>query len=150
MNKNIEDALNSQIRMEFESAFLYLAFSIDLRQYGLAGAAHWMLKQYREETDHALALVDYLQKRGAYVLVPQIRKPEYSWENPVDLFRMALTHEKQVSESINSMVTMAREHKDYATESLLFEYVKEQIEEEDTVADIVQTLALCGGIAVQY
>ena len=49
MNPIIVDAVNRQIRLEFESAFLYLAFSGNLRQYGLPGMGHWMREQYREE-----------------------------------------------------------------------------------------------------
>ena len=49
MKENIIRALNNQIAMEFDSAFLYLAFSVDMREYGLRGLGHWLREQYREE-----------------------------------------------------------------------------------------------------
>jgi len=145
MDKKIEDALNQQVRIEFEAAFLYLAFSMDLQRHGLPGSAHWMLKQYHEECGHALHLMEYLQKRGACAVAPQVERPRYEWESPADLFRLALAHEKLVTESIYAIVALAREVRDYATEGVLFEYVREQVEEETSAGDIVQTLSLCGG-----
>lgn len=145
MNTAMIDALNEQIRMEFEAAFLYLAFSVELDGYGLPGAAHWMLKQYHEECGHALHLLEYLQKRGVHASILGIGQPQFQWENPVDLFRLALAHERHVTDSIHSLVELSHECKDYATESLLFEYVREQVEEESSVGDIVRHLALCGG-----
>lgn len=147
MNTAMVDALNGQIGMEFESAFLYLAFSVELSEYGLPGAAHWMLKQYHEECSHALHLLDYLQKRGAHVSLPSISRPQFQWKNPVDLFRLALAHERHVTDSIHALVGLCQECRDYATESILFEYVREQVEEETSVGDIVKHLALCGGSA---
>ena len=136
MNPIIVDAVNRQIRLEFESAFLYLAFSGNLRQYGLPGMGHWMREQYREECGHALRFVTHLENRRA--------APVYTWETPLDLFRLALEHERRITASIHDLLTLCREEKEYATQCLLFDYVKEQVEEELQVEEIVDIMTLCG------
>ncbi len=144
MNPVIVEAVNRQIRLEFESAFLYLAFSGNLRQYGLPGMGHWMREQYREECGHALRFVTHLENRRARVVIPAVRQPEYNWQTPLDLFRLALAHEKLITASIHELLTLCREEREYATQCLLFDYVKEQVEEELQVEEIVDIMTLCG------
>ena len=145
MQKEINDALNEQIRMEFNAAFRYLSFSVDLREFGLPGMGHWLREQYREECGHALRLISYLGKRGGKALMPHIARPAYVWETPLDIFVMALEHEKLVSASISSLLALCMELRDFATQGLMFEYVREQVEEERSVLDIVEELRLCQG-----
>lgn len=145
MNTAITEALNGQIRMEFGAAFLYLSFSIDLHHYGLPGSGRWMRRQYEEECRHALLLVDYMEKRGVRAAVPVVQTPRYEWKNPVDLFRLALAHERSVSESIDALAALCDEKRDYATKEMVSGFVREQVEEENSVSDIVRTLTLCGG-----
>lgn len=144
MNPIIVDAVNRQIRLEFESAFLYLAFSGNLRQYGLPGMGHWMREQYREECGHALRFISHLENRRARVSIPSVAAPEYTWETPLDLFRLSLEHERRITASIHELLTLCREEQEYATQCLLFDYVKEQVEEELQVEEIVDIMTLCG------
>lgn len=144
MNQAVVTAVNNQIRLEFESAFLYLAFSGNLRQYGLPGMGHWMREQYREECGHALRFITYLENRRARVIIPALAAPEYKWETPLDLFRLALAHEQRITSSIHDLLTLCREEREYATQCLLFDYVKEQVEEELQVEEIVDIMTLCG------
>ncbi len=144
MKEEIISALNEQIRFEFDSAFLYLSFSVDLRQYGLRGAGHWMRLQYHEECAHALKIADYLESMGAGVIIPQVKRHSYSWKKPLDLFEMSLSHEHKVSSAINDLMSMVHEYQDYASQEMLFYFVREQIEEERSLVDIIARLNLCG------
>ena len=144
MNPKIVAAVNKQIKLEFESAFLYLAFSGNLRQYGLPGMGHWMREQYREECGHALRFVSHLENRRARVIIPAVNAPVYEWNTPLDLFRLSLEHERLITASIHELLTLCREEKEYATQCLLFDYVKEQVEEELQVEEIVDIMTLCG------
>ncbi len=143
MQAEIIEALNEQIRMEFNAAFLYLSFSVDMREFGLPGMGHWLREQYREECGHALRLISYMGKRGGKVEIPHIARPAYVWESPQDIFEMAWEHEKMVSESINALLALCMEHRDFATQALMFDYVREQVEEERSVLDIVEELRFC-------
>ncbi len=145
MQAAIIAALNEQIRLEFNAAFLYLSFSAELREFGLPGMAHWMREQYREECGHALRLISYLGTRGGKVSMPHISPPSYAWETPLDIFEMALKHEKLVSASVDALLALCQERRDYATQGLMFDYVREQVEEERSVLDIVEELRFCRG-----
>lgn len=144
MNPDIATAINDQIRKEFNAAFLYLSFSVNMKEYGMKGAGRWLRAQYLEECGHALRLLDYLELRRVPVQMPHISAPDYSWSTPLDIFRLAWEHEQLITQSIHEMVSLCRQEKDYATQGLLMDYVKEQVEEESQVQDIVDALTRCG------
>lgn len=144
MNPEIAEALNEQIRKEFNAAFLYLAFSVNMKDYGMNGAGRWLRAQYREECGHALHLLDYMQLRRVPVRVPTVSAPDYSWESPLDIFRLAREHERMITQSIHELVSLCRREQDYATQVFLSDYVKEQVEEENQVDAIVAALQRCG------
>lgn len=147
MNPEIAEAINEQIRKEFNAAFLYLSFSVNMKDYGMKGAGRWLRAQYLEECGHALRLLDYLQLRRVPVRIPQISSPGYDWNSPLDIFRLAWEHERLITQSIHSIVALCRQEADYATQGLLMDYVKEQVEEESQVEDIVDALRRCGNDA---
>ncbi len=147
MNPYVIDAVNRQIKAEFEAGFLYLAFSVNLHAYGLPGMSHWMREQYREECGHALRLISHLELRDAPVQIPNVSHPEYSWERPQDLFRLALEHEQRITSAIHDLLELCMREKDYAMQVLLFDYVKEQVEEEHQVEEIARQMMLCGSNA---
>ncbi|MCH5284117.1 MAG: ferritin [Akkermansiaceae bacterium] len=147
MNPEIAEALHEQIHKEFTAAFLYLSFSVQMREYGLRGAGKWLRVQYREECGHALRLLDYLDRRRVPAHVPRIDTPDYTWETPLDVFRLALEHEQQITQSIHTLASLCYREQDYATLAELTDYITEQVEEENQVADIVAALKRCGNDA---
>ena len=64
LNKTLQDALNTHINAEFNSAYLYLSMSAYCESIDMPGFAHWFHVQYREETSHALKLFDFVNDRG--------------------------------------------------------------------------------------
>jgi len=144
MNTALIDAVNTQIALELDSALLYLAFSVTLKSHGLPGMAHWMRRQYTEENQHAMQLINHLEHRLAPVTIPALTRPLFEWEKPIDIFRLALAHERRVTLSINELVSLCQHEKDYATQYFLFDYVKEQVEEEHQIVSIIDKILLCG------
>lgn len=63
---------------------------------------------------------------------------------PQDLFKLALEHEQRITSSIHDLLGLCMQEKDYAMQVLLFDYVKEQVEEEHQVAEIIRRMMLCG------
>ena len=138
-------AINDQIKAEFDSAYIYLAMSAYFEDAGLAGMAHWMKKQYKEEVEHAEKFISYLYSRGAKVIIPEIARPKESYNDALDVFRTAYNHEQYVTSRIYKLVDMASAEKDYATLSMLKWFVDEQMEEEDNTGGIVSKLEFLGG-----
>jgi ferritin len=136
--------LNSQITAEFYSAQFYFALAGDFAKMGLMGFSHWLVQQWREEHEHALKIAEYVVNRGGELVLEEIQRPEPKWECPCEAMKEALKHEKLITERINSILRLARDESDYATESFLRWFVDEQVEEEATLYALVGKLEMVG------
>lgn len=141
----MRDAINEQIKAEFDSAYIYLAMSAYFEDCGLSGMAHWMRKQYKEEIEHAEKFMNYLYERGERVIIPEIAKPKESYTDALDAFKTSYAHEQYVTSRIYKLVDLAVSEKDYATQSMLKWFVDEQMEEEDNTSSIVNKIEFLGG-----
>lgn len=144
LKKKIEDALNAQVNAELWSAYLYLSMSLYFEHDGKNGFANWFRIQFQEEQAHALAIMDYLNARDAKVVLQPIAEVPSTWESPKAAFEATLEHERTVTASINNLYAMAEEEKDFATRQKLNTFVAEQVEEEETVRQILDDLNLVG------
>jgi ferritin len=100
--------------------------------------------QYHEEMFHAMKFFSYIQDQGAAVQLKQIAVPDFKEITVKDLFQHVLEHEKAVTKSINEIMALAVEEKDYATQALDQWYVNEQIEEEKNANEILLSIELLG------
>ncbi|MBD5207123.1 MAG: ferritin [Bacteroidales bacterium] len=144
LSKKIENALNEQINTEMWSAYLYLSMSLDLDNKGRKGIANWFKVQFQEEQAHALALIDYLQARSGRVELKPIAGVPTTWNSVREIFNETLEHERKISGMINALYSMAEEEHDYATRQKLNTFIAEQVEEEETVVNILDDLTLVG------
>jgi ferritin len=69
LSKNIESALNKQIRIEAESSQIYLSMACWAESQGFEGVAEFMFAQADEEREHMLRLLKYLIERGDLVFL---------------------------------------------------------------------------------
>ena len=144
LQKKIEDALNEQINAELWSGYLYLSMSLHFEHEGRTGIANWFNIQFQEEQAHALALMNYLNARDGKVMLRPIAEVPTSWDSPRAAFEATLEHEKNVTAKINALYALAEELKDFATRQKLNTFVAEQVEEEETVRQIIDDLTLVG------
>jgi ferritin len=145
LSKALEEALNNQVANEAASAHSYLAMAswADI-QPGLEGVAEFFYTQSEEERTHMLKLVKYINERGGYAIVSELKAPEIKFPSLKKVFEGFFLSEKAVSESINELVNMALKEKDYATHNFLQWYVAEQIEEERLARRLNEKLELIG------
>ena len=144
LSKNIESALNRQIRIEAESSQTYLSMACWAEVHGLEGIAQFMYTQSDEERAHMLKLVKYVNERGAHAQITDLKAPRISYSTFKEMFEELYNHELFVSKSINELVHITFEEKDYATHNFLQWYVSEQIEEEATAKSILDKINLIG------
>lgn len=142
LSKRMEEALNEQIRIELESAYLYLSMATYFDSLNLKGFAHWMKKQFEEEIGHAMRIYNYVYDRKGRVILGPISKPAHEWESPLKAFEAAHEHEKFITQSIYKLVDLAKEENDKATENMLQWFIEEQVEEEASTYDIVEKLRM--------
>lgn len=144
INKNVEEALNSQLNKEVHSSYLYLQMASYFSEKNLDGFANWMKVQAQEEHFHAMKFFDYIINRGGKVVLDSIEKPESEYESILDVFEKTLNHEVYVTSQINEVYQIAENEKDRATLSFLKWFIDEQVEEESTVENIIANIKLVG------
>lgn len=144
MLKNVEQALNKQVTIEAESSQIYLAMACWAEVKGLEGVAQFMYKQSDEERVHMLKIVKFINERGGNAYISELKAPNVSFNNFKEMFQALHDHEIFVSESINQLVHVTLEERDYATHNFLQWYVTEQIEEEAQARAILDKINLIG------
>lgn len=144
LSKNIEQALNIQVRIEAESSQTYLSMASWAEIHGLEGISKFMYAQSEEERTHMLKLVKYINERGGHAKVSELKAPITSYETFKEMFEELYKHEIFVSNSINELVHLSFSEKDYATHNFLQWYVAEQIEEEAQAKLILDKINLIG------
>ena len=144
MNKKMYEAINIQINRELFSAYLYLSMKSYFDSQNLAGFAHWMDLQAKEEYTHAMKMFSYLNDRGEQPKMLAIDAPEANWDNPLDVFEHVYNHEQNVTKMIHDLVELAISVKDYSTQNFLQWFVNEQVEEEASADAVVQKLKMLG------
>jgi len=144
VSENIEKALNKQIRIEAESSQIYLSMACWAESKGFEGVAEFMFAQADEEREHMLRLLKYLIERGGNAEISDLNQPPSDFNSPKAMFEEVLKHEIFVSESINDLVSITFDEKDFATHNFLQWYVAEQIEEEATARTILDKINLIG------
>jgi len=144
LSNNIEKALNNQIKIEAESSQIYLAMASWAEVKGLNGVATFMYAQSNEERDHMLKLVRYINERGGHALISKLTAPSVEFGSIKEMFQTLFEHEVLVSKSINNLVDITLQEKDYATHNFLQWYVAEQIEEEAQARTILDKINLIG------
>jgi ferritin len=144
LSKTIQEAINRQIKHEIDSAYLYLAMSTHCTSRNLTGAAKWLRIQWQEELSHAMKLIDHVADRGGHVTLETIERPVSEYKTLLDLFQQVLTHEQSVTGLINRLYETAVKENDYATQTELQWFIREQIEEEKNASEIVEQIKMVG------
>ena len=152
LSSTMQSALSAQINKEQYSSQLYLAMSahLDARKY--KGFAHWLRIQAEEEGAHAMKLLDFVLERCGTLELKSIAAPPPQFDGVIQLFELALEHEKENTAAIHGLFETARSEKDYASEITLHWYVTEQVVEESVISAILDHLRAVGdqGGAVWY
>lgn len=145
LSTTIQEALNKQVAMEAESSQAYLAMASWAEiQPGLDGVTDFFYRQSDEERIHMLKLIRYINERGGFAVVPALEQPNITFQSLQRVFEEFLKHELKVSASINGLVEMALNEKDFSTHNFLQWYVSEQIEEERLARTLNDKLELVG------
>ncbi len=145
LTEKMLEAINEQINRELYSEYLYLSMAAYLEEEGLSGFSNFMRVQVLEERSHAMKMYDYVLERGGKVILKQIDQPQVDFESALEIFTLALGHEKFISKSINELMDVAIAENDHATRSFLNWFIDEQVEEEASMDTIVSQLKIIGG-----
>lgn len=142
ISRTMQDAINEQINKEFYSAYLYLSMAAYFETGNMPGFGSWMRIQADEERGHAMKFYDHLIDRGGAVMLKAIAAPASEWPSALEVFKVVVNHEEQVTASIHALYELAQAEKDYPAQVLLHWFIEEQVEEEKSAGEILRQLEL--------
>ncbi len=145
------DLLNGQIQMEARASAIYLAMASWCEQHGFFTSAKFFYKQSEEEREHMMKIFHFLVDTGASPISPEVKDINHEYASIVDVFETTLEHEVAVTKSIHNIVRKSRDIGDLAVEKFMDWFVIEQVEEENTIRDILDMIAVTGteGVGLQ-
>ncbi len=132
------EQLNAQVASEFAASQQYVAIAVHYDAETLPRLAAFFYAQALEERNHALMMVRYLLDAGIDPVVPGVDAPQHAFEDVVAPVTLALAQERRVTEQINALAALAREHGDYTSEQFMQWFIKEQVEEVATMSDLLR------------
>jgi ferritin len=144
LSEALNAKLNEQITNEMYAGQTYQAMACMFRKLGLNRLPALFQKQVEEEREHAQKILDYIERVDGTVKLSGIPEPKQDWPSVVAAIEGALEHEKKVTAQIHAMVEIADKDKDYASRSFLNWFVDEQVEEEDSMRQLLDVARLAG------
>lgn len=138
----MQDAINEQVNREMWSAHLYLSMSAHFANEGLKGFSSWFYKQYKEEIAHAEDMMKYILIRGGKVEVRAVDAVPTTFESTLAIVEQVYEHECYVSSCIEDLVRVASKEQDMASQDFFWKYIREQVEEEETASDLLQSVRM--------
>lgn len=144
ISEKIAKAINDQIALEEHSSRIYMSMASWCEVQGYPGAASFLYKHSDEERMHQLKFLRYLNDRGGHATLQALDQPKLEFGNIKSLFEEVMKHEVHVTQSINNIVHLCMEERDYTTHNFLQWFVQEQIEEESLVKGVLDQLNLAG------
>ena len=144
MNEKLQSLLNAQVINEHGAALIYTQLAYEMDDLSFPGMRDWFYAQAAEEREHAQKIANHLLARGYRVELTDVPVPSVKAATPLDAFEAAYAHEQKVSEQIREIDRTADEVKDLDSRQIVNWFLDEQIEEEDTVTEIIDQIKLVG------
>jgi ferritin len=132
--------LNEQIANEYAAHQQYVACAVYYDSETFPQLASFFYRQALEERDHAMMMIQYLLDADADVTIPGVEAPQSGFMDVVAPVALALAQERRVTEQINALAALAREHGDYTSEQFMQWFIKEQVEEVATMSDLLRVV----------
>jgi ferritin len=111
----------------------------------LPGFAHFFRIQWQEEMFHAMRIFNYITEVGGLVELKTVNAVSKTWDNVIEVFEDVYQHECYITESINEVLSISQEEKDFATMNMLQWFISEQVEEEANMLKILNQLKIIKG-----
>ncbi len=145
LSKTIQDILNKQVTKEANAAQIYLSYGVWADSEGYAGISNLFFRHSGEERNHMMKVIEYIQERGGKAKITALPAPPKDPKNLQECFENTFQHEVDNTTAIYEIVDMALKEKDWATWNFGQWFVKEQIEEETLIMDLLDKLKIAGG-----
>ena len=129
ISSELAKAFNEQIGHEFGASLQYLSIAAHFYQRSLTLLAKLFEDQAQEETQHAMKFIKYLQDTKGGLQIPAIPAPKATFASAEEAVQAALNWERDVTQQITSLMSLAIKENDYLAQSFLQWFIDEQLEE---------------------
>ncbi len=137
ISTTMEKALNTQMTQEAWQAQVYLSYAAWAETNHFAGTSDFLYEHSHEEREHMFKVLKYILNRGGEVKVEAIKAAPAPPKNLGDCLKKLLQHEVDNSKLIYKLADLAHSEKDWATLNFAQWFVKEQVEEETLVSNLM-------------
>ena len=134
------DRLNAQLVSEFGASQQYIAIAVWYDDQTLPLLAGHFYRQAVDERNHAMIIVRYLLDARASIAIPAVGAPRSDFTDPIEPVRLALEQEERVTDEIQELAKLARAEGDLVGEQFLAWFLKEQLEETSSMANLLRTV----------
>lgn len=144
--------LNDQYSAELKSVLIYEQLANNARYLGFYGLSKYFSEAGMEEYAHASQFANMLQDLEVSPII-RLEMMEHMTSGIASfraLLEAALEHEKTITEGIDNLLRLTREHHDRITEKFLTGFLNEQIEEEAKYNDILVRMTSFGDDPAVY
>lgn len=136
----LKQALIEQMNRERENEAFYQAIADYLAGQAWPGFSRWFERQAGDERDHARRIANYLIEQNETPQHTELPAPIFMTGSVLELYRQALERERATTEQIDQLYQLSELRESPATCEFLLWFVREQVEEENTVLDQVKRL----------
>lgn len=141
---DIMDLLNDQIKKEAQSSSIYLAMASWCDHNALSNSANFFYEQSLEERDHMMKIFKFINDNGGTAYSPEVSNINHDYNSLEEIFETALDQEISISKSIHNIIFKCRKVQDLTSEIFLQWFVREQMEEEQTIRRALELFDLMG------
>jgi ferritin len=141
-------AMQAQVAHEAHNALLYENIASYFDVSGLLSLAAFFRKQSCDETGHSKKFSTYIQDVGFMLETPALESSDQKYTSAAQAIQTAYEIELTTTEKIHDLMKLAREDNDYASEEMLWWFVKEQVEELDTISTLLDIVKSSGSLVM--
>lgn len=147
LSTGLEAAFNTQMKNEYLSSFLYMNMEAYFADLGLDGFAAWFKAQAAEEASHGRKFFEFIVAANNRAVMLPVEATQRNFDGPLELFKFALQHEKEVTAAIHNLYQIACDEKAYFAKPFLLKFIEEQQEEEDMFQSVFDRMKIATGNA---
>ena len=132
--------LLAQVANELSAHQTYMGISLYFTRESLNGWAKFFHEQAVEEAGHASKIINFLIDNDVSFALPQIRGAATTYTTAREAVEVAHASERRVSQQFEGLADAARGAKDNRTLQFLHWFIAEQVEEERTMAALLDLI----------
>ena len=140
INDQAQKLLVQQVAHELSAHQTYMGISLYFTRESLNGWAKFFHEQAVEEAGHGWKIITFLIDNDVEFALPQVGGAPTSYKTAHDAVKVAQASERKVSQQFEALANVARDGKDNRTLQFLQWFIEEQVEEERTMAALLDLI----------